>query len=380
MYYFTFIIGLISVVFFKENKKVFWVNFSLLLLMALFRYGVGADYFSYFYHYTRIDANVLVEIKKIAREEILFRVLASMFRTAGLKYEYFVAFLSVVNLTYVAKICLKYSKYPVMSLLSYYSFFYFVWTFSALRQGPVIAIGVYYLLQCLEEKKPLKITVISLVLALFHVSALYLIVGYFLVSFRVDKKQLLVTIALSISFSLIPYGLILRQFMHVDLVRRLSNYISSDYGFTSIIDFKSLARLAFLALIFYFYDTISEENEFNGKIARLFIFGMCLYLIIKFSELTAARLSIYGFYLLIILLPAIYERYKNAVNIQVIMMSVFILLSSLFLTKEIRTMNRQTGLNINGWYVPYTSLSEKGRRVFDNYHYTILVEEHHIKK
>ena len=145
------------------------------MILAIFRYGSGPDYFSYQYLFERLRSNVLDELfYGLDSQEYGFRLIGAFLKQLGFTYQLYLAFFAILSLFYIYKISLKYSQNPTLSLTLYYSFYYFVWSYSAIRQGLVMAIGIYYLLEAIKLNKIRKFVVIVLLLSFVHTSALIL--------------------------------------------------------------------------------------------------------------------------------------------------------------------------------------------------------------
>src|SRR5699024_2527885 len=130
------------------------------------------------------------------------------------------------------------SNKPTMSLFLYYSFFYFVWTFSGIRQGFVLAVGIYYYLVTFEENKSFKFILINLVLSLIHTSVLILLPMYFISKIHWTQKRLLVLSVIVLLFSVLPVGRILSIFAQIPMFNQALNYISTDYSINKLFDIQ----------------------------------------------------------------------------------------------------------------------------------------------
>jgi len=184
--------------------------------------------------------------------------------------------------------------------------FYFVWTFSGFRQSLTIAIGLYYLLRALEEKKMLKIIIVSSALSFIHSSSLILIVLFFLSRFDFRKKSLIILTIASILFSVLPLGFLFNYVPSSLIAVKVAPYIQSTLSF-NFLDFQSISRIALLTLVFFYYDALVKITSFNKTILNVYIISILFYFIFQFTgELTAARLSIYGRVVEVILFANIY--------------------------------------------------------------------------
>ncbi len=348
----------------------------LLLVLACLRFGVGADYFSYQFLYSRINPSIFVELAHGAdNQEIGFRLLGSLIKGLGFSYQFYLIIISAVNLLFISLICKKYSKNPTLSLTVYYSFYYLVWTFSGLRQGLVLAIGMYYLLKYINQNKSIRFFIIIFILTLIHYSALILIIYYLVTKIEFRKKTLIIITICSILFSLIPWGNILKIFSGVPIIDKVLIYIDADYSIGSILNFQSLGRIAFLVIALFYYNTYKMRSSFSKKLINIYIFSIIIYFLFQFSELTAARLSIYGKFLDIILLVNVYYLYKDRIN-KILYIVLLGLLMLLYLNKDLSTLVSETGMQTEDKInIPYTNIINKEDIDFDNRFYDILYKE-----
>lgn len=377
MYYIIFIIGIIlSIINDKKNdkKNISLKLFALILaVLAFLRYGVGADYFAYNFLYTRLSGSLVAEFKYgLDNQEVLFRLIGSIFKGIGFSYQHYIVVIATLNLYYISKICKRYSKNPTLSLLTYFCFYYFVWTFSGLRQGLTLSIGIYYLLECLESNKTLKLIIISAILFFIHKSALTLIPLYFISKINFTKNKLISLTFLGIILSFFPIMNILMRFNWIPIIQRIVVYINPNNSLLSIFEFKSVARLIFLAIGLFYYEIYSSQDEISKKIINIYILSLISYFVFKSSELIAARISLYGFLLNILILPNIYYLYKNKIH-KFIYLTCFGFLLILYFNKELHTMERQSELtNPNKVIIPYTNIYNKNKYSFTKNYLDLL--------
>lgn len=370
MYYIVFLIGVILFVIEDKKKISFKIYTFILALLAFLRYGVGADYFAYHYLYNRLKVSLINEIRfGVDKQEILFRLLSAFIKKLGVPYEGYVIIIAAINLYFITKICKKYSKSPTMSLVIYFCFYYFVWTFSALRQGLVLSIGIYYFLECTKDKKNVKFIFTALILSLIHLSSIILIPLYFCVKLKFNRKKLITLFIFSIIVALIPIGKILSVFSWLPVASRLEPYLRATGNITNILNFQSMGRLVFIIIGFLAYNDYSKKDEISRNVINMYIISLCLYFIFKFSELTAARLSIYGTFLNIIVLPNIYFLYKEKIN-EYILITLILFMCAGYLYKELNALEYQSGIvNKNPIITPYTNVLYKKKYEFNNKFY-----------
>ncbi len=381
MYYLVFLVGAILSIFnekrkisFKkftieidDRKKISFLLFTIILLiLAIFRYGVGADYFSYNHLYNNLNKSVILELTHGSnKQEILFRLIGSALKKIGFSYQQYLAVIAMINIYFIYKTCKYYSKNPTFSMLIYYSFYYFVWTFSGLRQGIALAVGMYYLLECIENNNTKKMILITILLSLIHLSAIILIPLYFSSKIDINKRKLIFLLCIGISISIIPLGNIIQKLDWLPFRNRVMPYITThDFSIRNVLDFKSLGRIFFLLIGFFNYDAYLNQDYKSKCIINVYMLSLIFYFYMKFSEITAARLSVYGFFLSIIILPNIFYIYKDKLRKR-IYLACLIILCVLYFNKELYAMQQQSELiNTNTIIIPYTNIFKKEEYMF----------------
>lgn len=354
MFYSVLVLGYVSQLF---NKRILFFAFAaVLILLGCFRYGIGLDYFAYQYLFERLHNSPLYELKYgMDQQEVGFRVLGSFLKNIGFTYQMYTMAFAVVTIIFIAKICSKYSKNPTLSLLIFFSFYYLTWTFNGIRQGVVIAVGLYYLLTCLEKRQFKRFVAIVVLLSLIHSSALILILLYFVARLNLNKKKLITFTIFSIILSVIPIGTIISKLTWFPFYYRILPYLNTETSL-NILDFQGLGRILFLIIAFAFYETYSKKDETSRKIINIYIVSLAMYFLLQFSELTAARMTIYGKFLDIIILANILYMYKKRINRLIYIYGIFIL-CSLYLFKESGEINR--GIVGDYFVAPYVTIFNK---------------------
>lgn len=374
MYYLILFLGLISSLL-KKSRVRYMLFVLVILILAYFRYGVGPDYFSYNFLFSRLSDNVVYEfLYGIDSQEIGFRLIGSFLKKIGINYQQYIAIFATINIYFISKTIKKYSKKPILSMTLYYCFYYFVWTFSGIRQGVTLAIGIYFLLQCIENNNAVKIFIVTIILASIHITSIILIPLYYLSKIKLTRNQLVVISSLSILVGMIPLGNVLSKLQWITLINRASIYWDHSSGIINIFDFQTLGRLFFLTVALFYYDEYSKESDISNKIIKIYILSLSIYFVLKFSEGTASRISLYGKVLDIIILTNIYYLYKNKAN-KFIFVALLTLISLLYFNKELYNMHKvadvKTQLGPSN-IIPYTNIFNENNYDFNNRYYFYL--------
>ncbi|MFJ7735130.1 EpsG family protein [Lysinibacillus sp. NPDC097287] len=373
MYYGVYLLG-ITLSLINGKSKIFFMIFATVLAgLAFYRYGVGPDYFAYEYLYNRLNESPVKEfLYGVDNQEILFRFFGSVLKSLGISYQQYLSVIAIINLYYIGKICTKYSGNPTLSLLIYFCFYYFVWTFSGLRQGLTLAIGIYYLLECLDNNKTVKLFIVTILLSFIHTSAIVLVPLYFISRVNFAKRTLIYLVLASILISILPMGQLINHLNWIPFIDRIIPYSTFTNSINNILDFQSIIRIIFLVIAFFYYDAYSQKSEFSKRVINIYIISYCLYFFLKFSELTAARVALYGGILNIILLVNFYYLYKDKIN-KLIYIGCLVSLSVIYLNKELKTLEERTGLDhADSFLIPYTNIFHKNEYNFNNRYKTYL--------
>lgn len=377
LFYIVILIGLFLSI--SDRKIISAKVYAMIItLVAIFRYGCGADYFSYYYLYDKLEPSFIKEIVDPSiSQEIGFRLIGVPFKMFNAPYQVYLAMFAIVSIYFLYRTSIKYSKNPTFSLVIYFAFYYVYWTYSSLRQGTVMAIGIYYLLQAIFDKKEAKFIIITLLLTTIHESALFLLVLYLVSKINFNKKTLLILLSLSIGISIVPLGSIINKLAdYIPVFARVAYYVdTTSFTLGNILDFQTVGRLAFLFVAFFFYDEYCNESDENKKIMNIYIFSFVIYFAFKFSELTAARLAVYGKVLDILILANIISTIKVKWN-KYVYISLVIMFMYLYIYKDLSSMEVQASLIDNhDLYTPYINVFNKDNYIFNSRYIEIIFDK-----
>lgn len=183
-----------------------------LVLLAGLRYNNGVDYPNY--------KNIYQDTWELHKmKEIGFVQLVDFMNVLGLPYQVFVFLFSLVTVWLAFRFIRRYSPYPFLSLLIYFSIGnYYFSTFNAIRQGLAIVIFLN-MLDAIKQRKMIKYSFVMILNALFvHFSAFLLIPIYFFLNqyIKLWVKLLLIVLTFLISgiviqmIELSPYSVYLK--------------------------------------------------------------------------------------------------------------------------------------------------------------------------
>lgn len=366
MYYLLFFVPILLYPL-QLPKRIKGILSALAMLgVAVFRFGAGADYFSYSYLYYLIPESSLAKaISALPDQEIGIKLLMFPFRFFNLPYEIFVAFMAILITVLVYLWIEKNTESSTLSYLVYYSFFFLVWNLSSLRQGLALTLGVYLLMNVKYTWRFTSKLLIVAGLYFIHKTSLVFLVLLASELMHWDRKKLMLLVAASLIASLLPVGELAVWLAKVPVFSRLSYYLGTadSYGFW---DFKSLPRLFLIALALYHYDALVKRQALPKRVLDTYVVGLSIFFFLRFDDLIAARLSIYGFFLAILVLPAIVDLYDKTKLMKGIAFGGLAFMCALYLEKELLAMAGQAGIAKYGYYVPYTTVFDQGTATFNN--------------
>lgn len=359
VYLAVLVMGLIFSLLNSNSKTYFYSYLLILLVLASLRYGVGPDYFGYEYLYSLANISLIDQVGESTGQELIFRLFGSTLNSLDLSYQSYLAIAALITLSYIGRICRRYSHYPIFSLYLFYCLFYFVWVFSGIRQGLALAIGVYYLLDCIETRNHIKFVVALIVVALIHASALILLLFYIVAHLNIRTKYLLLGVFVCFCISLIPTAYLEGIVSHLPFHERIEYYYGRDAATIDYFDFKSISRLALLLLFGVgFSSKIDKSDGVQKGILSLYVTSFGIYYALRFVEILAANASMYGFVLIILIMPNMYGRLKRRNNAQLMLM-FGLMFSVAYFFKTLLSMEDMSSLNHNSLLTPYTNIFNK---------------------
>ncbi|TFG82055.1 MAG: EpsG family protein [Erysipelotrichales bacterium] len=370
MYYLVFLIPILLHPLKIGNRIKGIISSIALGLIAVLRFGSGADYFSYSYvYYLTSETSFLKVLKSLGDIEVGWKMLMFSFRVFSIRYEVFIAFIAIALIVMVYLWIDRNVKSVSLAYLVYYSFFFLVWNLSALRQGLALTIGFFLLYNESFHWKFKTRFLIIIGLSFIHVSSLFFLVFLIADKFKWDKKRLTYVVLISLFVSILPVSQIAILVAKVPFLSKVAVYINASTVQVGFWDIKSLPRLFFILLVLYHYDKLLGKGSISERYLHTFIIGLSFFFFLRFDDLIAARLSIYGFFTIILILPPILDLYQKRKWITVGANLAFVVMCALYLEKELITMATQGGMPKNGYYVPYISVFQENSVNFTNLYY-----------
>lgn len=325
-----------------ENKNIkLSISIAPAIFIILFRWGLGTDYFSYEYLYNNHDVSSLENAlnSQVDSMEVFFRFIIYVFKSLNFSFQVFVASISLTIYGFFVKWLIDSDYSLPLSIALLNGMFFVVWTLGVLRQGLVLSIGTY-----LFFNKKFDLTWWQSIIAIFllgqiHASAYIYFVLIILKQFNFSRKQLLFVTLLSLVFTVIPYYKLFEPFSNIRIVEKFLTYVRGSSGFW---DFPGLIRLAFVIFILVFYNYF-KKDKYIKKLADMSMVGFSFYYLLKISEITASRINIFTFILIIPLIVYLTKEFSNTKLLYFLALLGILSFSLLYLQKDLTATQSQAG-------------------------------------
>ncbi len=312
MIYIIFGIILISLIYvdisnFSRKSSIFILFLSLLflLLLAAFRFRVGADWDSYINFYENIEESESLEIG--------YAFLNNFFSSISLPYNLFLLFINGFALYLMFIFIRNNTKYMQLAVLLFFCDLYLYYNLSGIRQAIALAITCYSITFVLKRQF-FAFTIAVLFASTFHVSALIFIIAYF-----VPKKIPRYThiIFFSIILSVIYYNkFLISDFITINNFKNLNYYILHQEVLPSFGDyiFGIFKRsIIIIIILLYYYNFV--KKDINCLFLNLYIIGFIIYLIsYNISPDIGVRLSSYFIIFEIVLLGKLLSEVSGSLE------------------------------------------------------------------
>lgn len=366
MYYFAFIYLFVLVFFDKQIKDKYkiWLALIPLLLIIVLRYGVGADYFSYERIYDSLASNtVLDSLIILPRINILYKLANIVAIQLGMSYHVF-ASLFTLGLTYATlKFIENNSPNIFLSVLLYFSMLFFYWNLSALRQGFVLLVlmSIYF-----NGKKDYSVWVkaVSTVLLFFmHPTAIIVPVIYMFSLIPFKRLHFLILLILAPLSRIIFSPAVLNMFSTLPYVGIFTSYLRYDP--ISYLSLPSFLRLTFFLAILWHFDDLTKKYPHQDKMFKFSLLSLVGYFYLPVSMVIGTRVTIFGYYLVVVIFPMILSLYKSKKLYPVVLAGIMSF-SVVSFYNEYSKLNDRTGYEYSMHRLNFETVLKKDRLPFNN--------------
>lgn len=305
------------------------IPFLLLFSCAALRgEGMGADYYTYRIYFSRYADMSMEEIFKQEESGYVFlNKILSVFSTDFYIVIVVVAFISLIGVFYFLKENCE--KYTALSIWLYITLFFYLWTFTILRQA--IAMSIVLIAFCYAMKNNwLKFFLLVLIAFLFfHNTAIIALIIYPLL--KMDLKQIYFIIIFIIVSILFYYRENILKIMRYIVLRRFRFYFSSELiqGEGNSLLLVYFALTVFIFFLIFKVKSIEEENV---VLQKMILWSSCIGTTLQSMAMIFGlfnRLSQYFMIPVFLILPTLI-RTKFKQKDRVIIVGLIMFVSFLF--------------------------------------------------
>lgn len=283
----------------KYDTVLFKIEFCLMTLALVFRYGQGTDYFGYSMDYldipSKLDFHYLFHNDN--HGEVGFLFVCEIFKSFGCTFVIFACIFALITMILVYKGIRNIPEYKTVSLLLFFPTYYCTFCYSAIRQGFVIAIVLSISIPALLEEKKAKYIVSVIIGSLFHSSVLILfLIPIGLKIFKRNKKTCLI-------FSVLC-GFILAILLRVFGIK-YGYYIYYSPSYAAII-----IRVIMLLIMTRMYKVAGKNDDTINLAYNYYFLGICIFFALSAMSFISNRITIYFKECEVILFPMLLTKLR----------------------------------------------------------------------
>ena len=236
--------------------------------------------------------------EKLFHYEIGYSLFIKILSSIGISEQVFLAIVSLIIITLIGIVWIKKSKMPGLSILLYFAFGFFTFTFSGLRQSIALSI-LFFSFLYVEKRNFIKFILSILLASTFHKTAIIFIVAYPLYYIKLKLKHYTFIIP---SF-IICFILKAKIFVMVAVLfkgREVQPESTGAYGLF-------IFMIGTLILSYIFYN--SDSKEVNAY--RNYILVAIFIQMLASQSNTIGRAGYYFWMFITLLVPEVIKSQKN---------------------------------------------------------------------
>lgn len=311
---YTFLIVILALLFDTKQAKgrnmyIYVVGVILFLISGLRNLDVGPDdTFLYYQRYIENGAFSYQSVYDDSSKDPFYNLFARvLYDIIGPNYTLLLCVYSAIFMFSVCRLLIKNeTEDPLLSFVILLAMGFFSFSMTAIRQ--ILAMSfILWAYQFLKEKKLIQFIILVYIGSLFHRTALFFMVVYPLIYFKLDRKSIILYLVLG-SLVLVQGEAILFQLFASDMDARLDAYAEMGVHGLSIAGFVQLAL--FLALALFYFKEVKQRDSESVILYHLLIIAMIFQL---FTGILAEffRLAMYYSIFLILLMPKVISAIPN---------------------------------------------------------------------
>lgn len=330
--------------------------YSALIVLILFlavRFGQGTDWLSYNYIFSSAPSTIDFSspfYSELIHSEIGWKLINNVWKTLGLDFQSLSIVLSIIEMVLLDKFIRAYVPNSSLSLLIAFPVVYLTIFFSLFRQAVVVAVYLGIMIELLEKNKLIQYIVITLLLCMVHSMALILFLP--MIASRMKVRTLTLVLFLSICIGVISIFLLPKLIVLLGL-----NYSGNGLSLIAL-----LYRCAMAFLVFLLWGQAKKQGADLRDcelLIKVYICGLCVYLLFMGNDLYASRLASPMLGLEIVLIPILVQRGFS--NSSILLLAVIIAVCAIMTLKNIGSYIDQGYYrnNITIMNYPYVSIFNK---------------------
>lgn len=372
LYLVLFFCGCFFVILAKRSNEhiLFILLATVIIAIAVFRFGGGIDYFAYFGIYLSAPGDfstMLYEISHGIRIEPLYLFIMVLAKQVGLTFPLFASAVSFFVLLFFFKTIRRASLIPLLSMVMFFGNAYLVYAESALRQGIALCFFLYGFCRFYKKGMTLHYEFCVLLAFLFHNSAVILffvpLIRY--ISFKsLTSPVFILPMTIFLIFSSFAIPKVMGVVIEYVLVRYAGYEEQSFFIYALIL--RAMNLVIVLYLVSKVHDRLSEFDEFAIKV---YIIGLLLYFLVSQISILS-RLTEYFTVLEVIIVPNLIVKLPQK-NFRWALKFFFLLVSFVLLIKDLASFEVLGGYkDTNPLDYPYiTQFNKEGIRDFRDTNY-----------
>jgi hypothetical protein len=269
------------------NYLILFFCIFLLTFIAGFRGNIDGDYNSYLEMYNTIN--------KHSNEYIVepgYAIINTIFYKLGLSFHGLVFFIAILCIPPKLIFIYKYSDNYLLSILIYFSTFYFLFDFTQIRQGCAVTFFILSL-RYIINKSFIKYLICILIASSFHVASLVLLPMYFFLNIKYNQLILYCLLFFCTIITLLQYRFpILNFFLNLENINQVylnkANYYNSSETF-SYLSIKQI--LLSFALVFIRDKLVDIKFSIKNILINIYLFGIIITTIFNQASEISYRLK-----------------------------------------------------------------------------------------
>ena len=328
-------IAFFSTIYKKNNKIIYFIFVAILIILSMFRYGIGTDYIAYLNYYKNNSVGVINSIRFDNHMDIGYRILMGISKKLGISFEGFIMIISFIMIALVSYIIINNSKNRILSLFVFYSVYYQIYINSAIRQGIALSIFIYAFYKYLKNGKNKKYIISIIFAALFHKSILITLIIVLInrkIEFLFQKTKL------NIFFLFIAIAIFLFKGERLFVTLFNIGYKTQEVNILAI-----LLRVIILMFIIYLYINSEENSVGNFEKLQIYLIYIGLVIYFIFCRINImSRLIEYFSIIEVILIPNLLS-YLKGINLskRIICVAFYIVICSSIYIKDTKSFLEQ---------------------------------------